>query len=271
MRDLEIHPAANLFPMMNATEFKQLLADIKEHGVQTTLKLLGETLETAVLIDGRNRLKAMKQLNIDPMDYADLIHPDDLPDPVGYVLSLNLHRRHLDESQRAMVANKVAKLKHGQRSDTAIAVSASQQEAASTLNVSVDSVQRARKVAENGVPDLAEAVERGEVSVSAAATVATMPKEEQQKLVDQGPAAVKEAASKKRRCPPVKEKEPRTAITELEKEVRAYFDSIDRPDELAIRNFIRLLRDKPLDAIEGVFRLWMEWSGPKERSVEPGS
>jgi hypothetical protein len=60
---------------------------------------------------------------------------------VGYVVSINLKRRHLDTSQRAMAAAKLATLKQGQKANTAIAVS--QEAAAKSLNVSVDSVQRA--------------------------------------------------------------------------------------------------------------------------------
>src|ERR1035437_7712468 len=63
-------------------------------------------------------------------------------DPLGYVVSLNLKRRHLDTSQRVMAAAKLATLKQGQKANTAIAVS--QEAAAKSLNVSVDSVQRAR-------------------------------------------------------------------------------------------------------------------------------
>ena len=58
------------------------------------------------------------------------------------MVSLNLKRRHLDTSQRGMVAAKLATLKQGQKAYTAIAVS--QEAAAKSLNVSVDSVQRAR-------------------------------------------------------------------------------------------------------------------------------
>ena len=47
------------------------------------------------------------------------------------------------------------------------------------LNVSVRSVQHAAVVRDHATPALAQAVERGEVSVSAAADVARLPEPEQ--------------------------------------------------------------------------------------------
>lgn len=66
-------------------------------------------------------------------------------DPVGFVVSLNLHRRHLDESQRAMVAGKIATLAQGSNQHAPIGAP-SQDNAADMLNVGRRSVQRAREV-----------------------------------------------------------------------------------------------------------------------------
>ena len=59
----------------------------------------------------------------------------------------------------------------------------------------MDSIQRAKKVKEKCVPAIVKAVERGDVTVSAAAALSKRPKAEQQALIDAGPVAVKEAAS----------------------------------------------------------------------------
>ena len=65
---------------------------------------------------------------------------------VSFVVSLNLHRRHLDESQRALVAARIATLAQGQRADRSIDLSSvTQQDAADMLNVSVPSVKRRRR------------------------------------------------------------------------------------------------------------------------------
>ena len=58
------------------------------------------------------------------------------------VVSLNLTRRHLDTSQRAMVAAKLANMQKGRPSKTTenSVVSISQPEAANLLNVSRESV-----------------------------------------------------------------------------------------------------------------------------------
>lgn len=91
-------------------------------------------------------------------------------DAVGFVISLNLHRRHLTESQRATVAAKLANMAQGERTDiepSANLQKVSQADAAKLLNVSTRSVAAAAKVIHDGDEDLVHAVERGEVAVSA--------------------------------------------------------------------------------------------------------
>jgi hypothetical protein len=89
------------------------------------------------------------------------------------LVSLNLHRRHLNESQRAMVAAKISKLsKGGDRRSASFKTSIDalkQPQAAAMLNVSLPSVQRATTVVKSGDEKLIADVESGEVTVSAAA------------------------------------------------------------------------------------------------------
>ncbi len=270
MPEIKVHPAAEIFPMMDAQAFSQLVADIEANGVQTTIKLVGETREEAQLIDGRNRLKAMLQLGMDPHDYADVIHPDDLGDPVQYVLSLNLHRRHLSESQRSMVANKVATLKHGGHSEISIDISTTQSAAAEQLNVGVASVRRARKVSDHAVPEIVDAVERGDVSVSAAAEVADLPQAEQKALAEQGPKAIKEAASKKRHnkatkpTPESAKPEPVKASDKPSgpiKNLRELFDGMERLDDKAVCSFAEwVMKQTDLTTVHNGCAMWIGWS-----------
>jgi hypothetical protein len=102
---------------------------------------------------------------------------------VPFVLSLNLHRRHLTESQRAMIAAKVANLPAHRPDETAAIAAVKQADAAKLLNVSADSIQRAKKVQHQGVPDLVEEVEKGNISVSTAADITQLHPTEQQKIV----------------------------------------------------------------------------------------
>lgn len=76
---------------------------------------------------------------------------------------MNLHRRHLDDGQRSMVAAKVANMRQGERTDLSpIGEKISQEQAAAMLNVSKRNVERAAKVQAHGAPELVSAVERGE-------------------------------------------------------------------------------------------------------------
>jgi ParB-like chromosome segregation protein Spo0J len=175
--DLQTHPAAELFPAMTGLELEELKEDIREHGQREPITLLD-----GYILDGRNRYRACRELGILPRF-------DNFPggDPVDYVVSKNLHRRHLNESQRASVAAKLGNLTHGQRADyarqaeTQVCVSApvTRAEAAELLNVSERSVCSAKAVHKQGVPELVQALDQGKVSVATAATIAKLTPEEQ--------------------------------------------------------------------------------------------
>ena len=96
-----------------------------------------------------------------------------------------------------MVAAKIATLGHGGDRSKASIEALSQGSAGQLLNVSEASVERAKAVQRRGSPELVSAVERGRVSVSAAADVATLPKEEQRTIVARGEREILEKAAEK--------------------------------------------------------------------------
>ncbi len=85
------------------------------------------------------------------------------------MISKNLLRRHMSDSQRAMVAAKLADMPQGARSDLRPIGAMSTAQAADALNVGERSVTRAKAVRKYGNEKLVKAVEAGEMSVSAAA------------------------------------------------------------------------------------------------------
>lgn len=167
----EIHPAATLFPMMDAASFEMLKADIKENGQEKCI-----TFFDGMLLDGRNRMKACEELGIEPLTEEIEDSGDGSFDPFRWVLSMNLHRRHLTESQRAMVAAKLAKLRLGDnqhRKEGVQICTPSIDEAASMLSVGRTSVANAKKVLEHGSKEIIDAVEQGQLPVSFTAKVVT--------------------------------------------------------------------------------------------------
>lgn len=176
---------------MSGAEFVALRDDICENGQREPIWMWQD-----FIIDGRHRAQACAELGIAPTSRE---YQGDESSLVGFVVSLNLHRRHLDESQRAMVAGKLANLERGANQHASIdASTVTQTQAAELLNVSRKSVQRAREVLDHGAPELVAAVERGQVSVSAAATVTELPTTEQAEVVREIEAGEKPAEVIKR-------------------------------------------------------------------------
>jgi N6-adenosine-specific RNA methylase IME4/ParB-like chromosome segregation protein Spo0J len=188
-----VHPAADLFPMLPDAELRALADDIRANGLQQPIVMYG-----AHLLDGRNRWRACELAGVE-VKIRDWQGSQD--QALRYVISLNLTRRHLDESQRAMVAARVATMRQGERTDLAAIDARSQGEAADLLNVSRESAQRARKVIEKGTPELAAAVDAGKVAVSTAAVLTEAPAEKQREIVARGEkeilAAAKDIRAKK--------------------------------------------------------------------------
>jgi ParB-like chromosome segregation protein Spo0J len=156
----DFHPLADLFPMLEdkSAAFEALVDDIRERKQQEPVWLY-----EGKILDGRNRYLACQRLGreIQVEDFAG-------DDPIGFVLSANLHRRHLNESQRAMVAAKLTSMEVGANQHTK-GQGTSIDVASKLLNVGRASIDRARKVLATGDPKLVAAVEQAKVSVSAAA------------------------------------------------------------------------------------------------------
>jgi ParB-like chromosome segregation protein Spo0J len=192
------YPTANLLPLLEDHELDALVTDIPTHGLREPIVLF----EGAIL-DGRNRYRACQKAGVVPrFEHWTPCHPGDTP--LAFVLSRNLDRRHLNESQRAMIAARLANLPDGLRKDHAqgasIEAPTSQVEVARRLNVGRPSVQRAAKLLRKGVPELIALVDRGSLSVSRASALVGLSAAEQVKIataVDPQREALR--ASKQRR------------------------------------------------------------------------
>jgi predicted DNA-binding protein (UPF0251 family) len=83
--------------------------------------------------------------------------------PVGYVVSQNLQRRHLNTVQRGIVAENIANLKEGCNIVLLHLKQYLKKQAADMVNVSRSTVQRISKVKKKGTIKLLEAVKSREV------------------------------------------------------------------------------------------------------------
>lgn len=179
MTDYDIHEFCALFPVASDQDTKMLVQDIRRHGLLDAITIFG-----GKILDGRNRYTACKILNIVPR-YVEFDGDDEAA--LDFVVSKNLARRHLNESQRAMIAGRLANMPIGRYWEVNSANlpnnPVSQSVAAQKVNVSTRSVTSARKVLDSKDDDLVAAVESGDLAVSVAADVAALPPEVRKEIV----------------------------------------------------------------------------------------
>jgi ParB-like chromosome segregation protein Spo0J len=205
MKDLQFHPAAEIFPLMEDEPFDELVEDIRQHGLQVKIELY-----EGMVLDGRNRYKAclLAQKTILTTDVDDFVS-----DPVAHVVSLNARRRHLTKSQLAIAAGRAEglyeaeKARAEERLHLAKGRGVKGVETVSDLNesgktrdkvgqqfgISGPLVTRGRRVVKEGAPELAKAVEAGVMDVSEAAGLirAGVGKDEQKRIAEEAIATGK--------------------------------------------------------------------------------
>lgn len=160
---MEYHPASKIFPLMEGAEFDALAEDIKANGLLEPIEKFND-----MILDGRNRYRACQEAGVEPR-YS--THVGD--DPLGYVISENLKRRHLNESQRAMIGKRIESIPMGgdRKSDDFKAHNCaliSRDDAAKMMNVSPRSIDNASVVMQQGNEDLIASIDRGRETVGGA-------------------------------------------------------------------------------------------------------
>jgi hypothetical protein len=199
--DLQWHPVAELFPMPGGEEMAAMVADLKTNGLREP----GKTWK-GIGIDGRFRAAACQRAEVDFRT-----EEIDLPDEaavIAYIMSRNIRRRQMSEAQRAVVAARMIpfyseaaqkRMKAGKKANPKANLAEGEKGAvrevvAKLMNVSSGSVGNAARLLKHGCPELIQQVERGDVSISAAADVSELPKGQQSKIAETGKKGIQAKA-----------------------------------------------------------------------------
>ncbi len=164
---VESHEVACIFPMMGEDEFRDLVVDIEANGLREPIWIYQDKI-----IDGRNRYRACLEAGIEPR----FQEWNGKGSPVDFVVSLNLKRRHLTSSQKAMVALEIerqlaieAKQRQGTRTDIVEKILQCEPgrasiQAASIVGTNQHYVTDAKKIVEQA-PELKEALLNGSLTI----------------------------------------------------------------------------------------------------------
>jgi ParB-like nuclease family protein len=162
--ELTLHQLCEIIPPCTEAEFKELKEDIKTNGLQVPIK----TFEAKIL-DGRSRHKACVELEREghPVEFKRESFLGSAKDALACVISMNVKRRHLSASQRALIVARLVTSKLGGDRSVKLPTEITQEDVARLAGVAVKTVTDAKKVM--GHPDLVEKVLNGKLAVAKAA------------------------------------------------------------------------------------------------------
>ena len=178
MIEYELHPLCTLFPRLNGNEFQCLVNDIKTNGLKSPI-----IIYDGMILDGGNRYRACVEAGVEPIFVS--FCGDSI---VSFVLSANLHRRHLSPGQQAAIvasaqdwaqAQTVGKPKSGNVTGLDRVEDRMAQSGAS------DKTQRMADKVAKADPELAKQVAHGEISLPRAIKSITPVKETLSDLKEQ--------------------------------------------------------------------------------------
>jgi hypothetical protein len=176
MQKYEDHELSKLLPMMGESDLSELAADISLNGLRAPI-----TIHEGKILDGRNRYKACGIAKVAPR-FRDLNGDGD---PLAFIISANITRRHLTESQRAIIAAKLVGMNRGgDRKSEGRAEGRTLQQAADAVSVSRRSAATAKQVLKEAPPQEVEKIERGEKTVTQVARETKAKKEKPEAQLD---------------------------------------------------------------------------------------
>lgn len=155
----EFHPLANLFPLLSENELEALKEDIKKNGQRVPIAIY-----QGQILDGRNRWMICEELGIKPK-----FEEPEIKNPFCFVLSVNLYRRQLTDSQKAMMAVGLANMRQGERTDLKLSEhvpKVSQVEVAKMFGIRDRLIRQAKTIREKGTPEQIKLVEDGLETIS---------------------------------------------------------------------------------------------------------
>ncbi|MDE0314658.1 MAG: DNA N-6-adenine-methyltransferase [Candidatus Poribacteria bacterium] len=145
------HDLSSLFRDLTDNEYQELKNDIKNKGILNKEIIIYQNQ----ILDGWHRYKIASELNL--LDTIDFVQLPSSINPSDYVISQNIHRRHLTASQRAQIVVEVSEYRKKRGGDRKTQVFSSSkrnlkstQQLAKTAQVGPASIDRAKQVSELG-------------------------------------------------------------------------------------------------------------------------